>query len=215
MTMPKMSSKMVLSERVKSYLLSRYAGGEVSWNEEKLARRFHVSRTPIRDVLYELEQQRVIIRRHKRGIVLRKPSAKEIAEVYDVRLALEKLALMRAVRRFTAKDIDELKQMDADLAQAVQKNDIPFTDQLDMKFHLKLIEISGNDYLKLMIDQFHLLIRSFQISRRLQSPAGPATYPGHAEIIEALERRDKRTCLQLISRHLNGARRALVSQVSG
>jgi DNA-binding GntR family transcriptional regulator len=212
--MPKISSKIMLSERVKSYLLSQYAGGEVSWNEEKLARRFRVSRTPIRDVLYELEQQRVIIRRHKRGIVLRKPSAKEIAEVYDVRLAMEKLAIGRAIKRFTSEDIVELKQLDRNLVEAVQKNDIPLIDQLDMKFHLKLIEISGNDYLKMMIDQFHLLIRSFQISRRLQNPGGPATFPGHGEIIEALERRDKRTCLQLISRHLNGARRALVSQVS-
>jgi DNA-binding GntR family transcriptional regulator len=99
--------------------------------------------------------------------------------------------------------------------QSVRENDIPLIDQLDMKFHVKLIEISGNDYLKMMINQFHLLIRSFQISRRLQHPGGPAIYPGHAEIIEALERRDKRTCLQLIGRHINGARRALVNQVSG
>jgi DNA-binding GntR family transcriptional regulator len=208
------SRKTILSEQVKSYLLSRYAQGEESWNEEKLARRFRVSRTPIRDVLYELEQQRVIIRRHKRGIVLRKPSAKEIAEVYDVRLALEKLAVVRAVNRFTSEDLNELKRLDRDLVEAVRKNDIPLGDQLDMKFHLKLIEISGNDYLKMMIDQFHLLIRSFQISRRLQNPAGPETFPGHGDIIEALERRDKRTCLQLISRHLNGARRLLVKKVS-
>jgi len=213
--MSKLSSKLALSARVKSYLLSRYAGGEESWNEEKLARRFRVSRTPIRDVLYELEKQRVIIRRHKRGIALRKPSAKEISEVYDVRAALEKLAIARAVKRLTTENLTELKRLDRDLVEAVRKNDIPLSDRLDMEFHLKLIELSGNEYLKLMIDQFHLLIRSFQISRRLQNPGESADFPGHGEIIEALERRDKQTCLQLISRHLNGARRALVKQVSG
>jgi len=202
----------VLSDQVKSYLLSRYARGDESWNDEKLARRFRVSRTPIRDVLYELEKQRVIIRRNKRGIILRKPSAREIAEVYDVRLAMEKLAFVRAVKRITSDDIAVLKRIDRDINRAVRDNDVPLTDQLDMEFHQKVIEIAGNEYLRMIIDQFNLLIRAFQIGIRLRGPEQRAENPGHGEIIEALERRDKRTCLMLIRRHLNGAKRVLLSQ---
>ncbi len=209
------SGKLRLSEQVKDFLLSRYARGEVAWNEEKLARRFRMSRTPIRDVLYELEKQRIIIRRHKRGIVLRKPSAKEISEVYDVRIAMEMLAIERAVSNVTPKDIQALKQIDRELKEAIGKNDVYLGDQLDMKFHTKIIEISGNEYLKTMIDQFGLLIRSFQIGGRLHILTGPLTYPGHDKIIEALDRRDKRTCLHLIRKHLTGAKKSLLTQVSG
>jgi DNA-binding GntR family transcriptional regulator len=211
--MAKTNSKTALSEQVKSYLLSRYARGEESWNEEKLARRFHVSRTPIRDVLYELEKQRIITRQHKRGIILRKPSAKEIAEVYDVRVALEKLAIARAVNRFTVNDIETLRQIDRDIVKSVKANDISLTDQLDMKFHMKLIEISGNEYLKTIIDQFHLLIRSFQIGGRLHNLQEPVVNPGHEGIIDALERRDRRTCLKLIRLHISGAKKVLLRQV--
>jgi DNA-binding GntR family transcriptional regulator len=207
-------NKIKLSEQVKDYLLSRYARGEVAWNEEKLARRFRVSRTPIRDVLYELEKQRIIIRRNKRGIVLRKPSAREITEIYDVRVALEKLAIERAVNQVTPKDIQALKRIDRNLNRAIGKKDVSVTDRLEKKFHTKLIEISGNQYLQTMIDQFDLLIRSFQIAGRLHISTDLPQNPRHDRIIEALDQRDKRTCLNLICKHLNGAKKELLKRVS-
>jgi len=207
------ASKQRLSAQVKAFLLSPQAGGEEGWNEEKLARRFKVSRTPIRDVLYELESQGVIVRRHKRGIALRQPSIKEIAEVYEVRAALEKLAIGRAVTYVTPEDIAVLRKIVRQIHLAIRRNDIARTDELDATFHATIIEISGNQYLRSMIDQFNLLIRAFQLASWFHQPSVPIGDPEHESIVDALERRDRRTCIKLMGRHINGARKVFLRQV--
>jgi DNA-binding GntR family transcriptional regulator len=203
-----------LSERVKHFLLSQYGREDVTWNEEKLAGKFHVSRTPIRDALHELEKQGIILRRQKRGIVLRILSPKEISEVYEVREALEKLAVERAIENVTAGDIQSLKKIVSEINRAIRKKDILLIDKADAKFHAKLFEISGNQYLRAMIDQFDLLIRAFYLSSRFVDSPEFLRAPGHEEIIEALERRDKRTCLKLIHRHIHNSKKFLLKQKS-
>lgn len=208
--MSRISSKAELSERVRSYLLSQLAGGQSVWNEAKLSQRFHVSRTPIREVLFELEMQGVIVRRHRRGIELRRPSKKEVADIYDVRIALERLAVGRVVRRITDEGIAELRQIQADIERAGRAGDVSLVEQLDLRLHMRLIDWSGNTHLRTMIDQFHLLIHAFQIGCRLADPMAEMLAPTHAELIDAIERRDRRASVAWIRIHLGGAKRELL-----
>lgn len=212
MNIVKKDNKIELSRKVKEFLLSQFACGEENWNEEKLASEFKVSRTPIRDALYELEKQRVIIRRHKRGIILHKPSLKEIAEIYDVRIALEKLAVARAVRNVTTDDIADLREIVRNMHRAIRKNDITEVNRMDMNFHMKIVEISGNHYIQNIIEQSNLMITAFKIGTQFHNPATPIQEPCHDEIVDALKGRDKKACIQLIQRHLGGAKKVLLRQ---
>jgi DNA-binding GntR family transcriptional regulator len=68
-------------------------------SEERLARRFRVSRTPVRKALVRLEQEGLVRILPKRGIVVPEVSPGELRELFDVREALEGMAARRAAGR--------------------------------------------------------------------------------------------------------------------
>lgn len=68
-------------------------------SEERLARRFRVSRTPVRKALARLEQEGLVRILPKRGIVVPEVSPAELRELFDVREALEGMAARQAAGR--------------------------------------------------------------------------------------------------------------------
>ena len=59
--------------------------------ETTLAARYNVSRTPIREALTRLEQDR-LVERTDRGLVVRRRSPEQILDIYETRIALEATA---------------------------------------------------------------------------------------------------------------------------
>ena len=68
-------------------------------SEERLARRFRVSRTPVRKALVRLEQEGLVRILPKRGVVVPEVSPGELRELFDVREALEGMAARQAAGR--------------------------------------------------------------------------------------------------------------------
>src|SRR6476469_10949085 len=70
--------------------------------EEQLAAMLDVSRGPVREALVQLEREGLVIVRRHRGATVARLSRRDLEEVYSLRLALERLAVQRAVRHATA-----------------------------------------------------------------------------------------------------------------
>lgn len=208
--MPTKTKSRTLSNRVTALLLAGYARGVTAWNEEKLASHFQVSRTPIREALRDLEREGLVIRRQKRGICLRRPSAREITEVYDVRAALEKLAIGLAADRVTPADARALDRIVRACTRASRAGNAWRLEELDLRFHTRILGISGNRYLKRLMERFHLLVRAFQLSGQVVSEGRPEERFRHADIVAALRRGDRRTCETLIDQHIQGSKRRLL-----
>src|SRR5262245_4984988 len=102
-----------LRERVYDYirdeiLAERLAPGS-ELNEVALAQALGVSRGPVREALGRLEAGGLITIRPRRGAVVRSLSAQEFLEAYQVREALEVMAVRLAVPRLTDGDLDRLR----------------------------------------------------------------------------------------------------------
>src|SRR6516164_4297028 len=87
-------------------------------HENALARQLEVSRSPIREALLQLERERLVDGQLNRSAVVRRPSPKEIRQVYTIRAALEGIAARWAAERATPDLVARLKQMAAALNQA-------------------------------------------------------------------------------------------------
>ena len=65
---------------------------------EMLAERYRVSRTPVREALIRLEEDGLVCGTPNAGYELRQPTIAELCEIYELREALEGLAIERTIR---------------------------------------------------------------------------------------------------------------------
>src|SRR5919202_2146380 len=105
-------SRPMLRDRIKDAILARILNGDYAPGERiveiRVAQEFGVSQAPVREALRELELLRLVISEPFRGARVREVSAKELAEIYPVRAALEEVAA-RAATPTLAGDIGPLK----------------------------------------------------------------------------------------------------------
>ena len=76
----------------------------------RLAERFGVSRTPVREALLLLERQGVVRFERNRGVRVLETSVHDLEEVFTLRLLLEVPATYRACGLLTAEDLDALER---------------------------------------------------------------------------------------------------------
>lgn len=80
--------------------------------EIDLSARYKVSRSPIREALFQLEKDRLVVREPRRGFWVAPLSLKELDEIYVCRVALEGIAAQEAAEKYSK---DDGKQLDTTL----------------------------------------------------------------------------------------------------
>ncbi len=114
--------------------------------QEDLAAEYGTSRIPLREALRRLEGEGLVQISANRGAVVRPLDPRDIADLYDVRVALESLAARRAAERYV-----DLRPLTADLAReatvAVGNDDRTALYRFDRTFHAELARSSANEHL--------------------------------------------------------------------
>jgi DNA-binding GntR family transcriptional regulator len=127
-------------------------------SEEDLARRFDVSRAPVRDALHRLEQIGVVERRPPRGLYVRTWTTEDHAEVLALLDALNLLSVQLSFGRLTEDDFAQLEKIVEDARRAIDggieadRRKV----QRDADFHLIIARASGNRRLVELMEQLML-----------------------------------------------------------
>jgi len=207
------SQDLSLIEAVRNAVFEAGPDPTVPLTEQRLAERFGRSRTPVRDVLRELEHDGIIERRQRRGIRLRRPSPRELAEVYDLRTLLEGHAARLAVEHASPADVRQLRGHARRFATARRSGDEAACEQANIAFHGKFVELAGNELLRRMMDRFNIIRRAFWMTHSLRLDERDTTTPyPHEAILERLEARDPDGCERLMKAHIERARNFLIEK---
>ena len=110
----------------------------------QLAEALKISRTPVREALSRLEQEYLVVRAPMKGFAVKGTDLKEIADLFDVRTAIELLAVKQAARRINDKIRKQLAASLNATADWIKKGEIARSLKLEQSFHMKLLEASGN-----------------------------------------------------------------------
>jgi DNA-binding GntR family transcriptional regulator len=169
--------------------------------EQKLADHFSVSRTLVRQALYQLAQIRLIKLEPARGAFVAAPTVEEARQVFAVRRMLESGMTRAFVREVTPARIRGLREHVAREKAAIEKDDKPGRIKLLGDFHVRMAELMGNTVLAQTLGA--LISRSSLISLMYQR-AGAATHSQqeHVEIIKALAAKDEARAVHLMDEHL-------------
>jgi DNA-binding GntR family transcriptional regulator len=176
--------------------------------EQKLADHFGVSRTLVRQALFQLTQNRLIKLEPARGAFVAAPTVEEARQVFAVRRMLETEMTRAFVRQVTPARVRALREHIAQEKAAVDKEDAPIRVELLGDFHVRMAELMGNEVLAQILRD--LVSRSSLISLMYQR-AGAARHSQeeHVEIVKAIAAKDEARAVQLMTEHLDHVQESL------
>ena len=176
--------------------------------EQKLATQFGVSRTLIRQALFQMAQNRLIRMEPARGAFVAAPSATEAQQVFAVRRMLEAGLVRSFIYNATAQHIATLRAHVAQEQAAVQRGDVARRTVLLGDFHVCMAQLLGNTVLAEMLQE--LIARCALITLLYQSAsAADRSNVEHSDIVDALEGRDEALALQRMDTHLQHVQASL------
>lgn len=169
--------------------------------EQKLADHFGVSRTLVRQALFQLAQNRLVRMEPARGAFVAAPTVEEARQVFAVRRMLEAEMARAFAAAATPARLRALREHVAREKAAIEDEDTARGIELLGDFHVRMAELMGNEVLAQILRD--LVARSSLITLMYQ-PAGAArpSHAEHVEIVRALAARDAERAVALMDEHL-------------
>lgn len=165
------------------------AGERIS--EPSIAEQLQVSRSPVREALHRLEEERLIVRQPNRRIAVWLPTERDVSEIFRLRVMLESLAAEYVVSLLTDDDFKHLEAMVAYQEELATQGEYLKLIEEDKAFHRFFILRSGNARLAEWWDQIMGQLEVLVYRRILHDPANavPAFAPDHRVLINAFRER--------------------------
>ncbi|MGS5085579.1 GntR family transcriptional regulator [Hydrogenophaga sp. A37] len=194
------STRLIVESLTKAIVEHRLHPG-TKLAEQKLADHFGVSRTLVRQALFQLSQNRLIRLEPARGAFVAAPSVEEAQQVFAVRRMLETEMTRAFVRQVTPSKIKALRDHVAQEKRAVDQQDVSGRTELLGDFHVRLAELMGNQVLAELLRE--LISRCALITLMYQSTnAAEHSNEEHAAIVKALAAKDEEGAVRLMNQHL-------------
>ncbi|MFC8915592.1 GntR family transcriptional regulator [Streptomyces sp. NPDC047821] len=168
--------------------------------EEHLARRYGVSRVPVREALRTLESEGFVTTRRHVGACVAEPTEHEAADLLEMRTLLEPLGAARAAQRRTEAHLKVLRglvRLGQERARRGQREDLR---SLGGWFHETLAQASGSPALTTLLTQLrHKIAWMYAV----EQPDRPAeAWAEHGAIVDAVARGDADRARALTALHV-------------
>lgn len=204
-------SKASAGERVTSELRMRIISGDIEngtiLSENKIAADFAVSRSPVREALKILASEN-LIRLERMGAVVMGIQAKEIEEIYDVRLLIETFVFERLVRMDTRHIVEELSKILEMMKVAIKYKDADEFSFQDVLFHETIIQAIHHSYISMIWNNLKPVMESFiLISMRVRLKEKYEDFTriikNHELYIQAIQTKDRALMIQSLHKNFD------------
>ena len=194
-----------------SILVGNLQAGQVL-RQEELARRFNVSRVPLREALSQLEADGLIESRPRRGYAVTALDPSDIVEVFDLRMVIEEHAGRIAALSRTPADIAEVEK----LVVAMEQLDPTAPDYrnrwtlLNYGFHLRIVDSTRRKRLSRIASTLRSTVEPYvSVEINLTGNAEKAARE-HREMLEALRAGDADGLAELSRHHVESTAKRLL-----
>lgn len=198
---PKTRAELIKEELADAIVRGALAPG-VALDEMGLARRFGVSRTPIREAIRQLEAIGFAEARPRRGAVVAHFTQTRLNEMFAVMAELEALCSFWSAQHMPAAEKAALRSVHEKCAKLAGTGDLEGYMDLNFQFHEAIYRGSHNSY---------LIDLTLGVRQRL-APFRRAQFSGidrlklsvleHGRVVEAIERGDGETAAEEMRRHM-------------
>lgn len=179
--------------------------------EQKIASIYGVSRTIVRQALFQLSRDHLIVLEPSRGAFVASPSVEEAKQVFSVRRMLEQHLVEEFCAKATAADFRALRAHMKQEQTVVRHVDVKGRTRLLGDFHVLMAERIGNRVLAQILSE--LISRCALITLMYQSSrAAEHSSDEHLAILQAMEVHDVERAKALMEAHLADTENSLLYQ---
>ncbi len=177
--------------------------------QEELARRFGVSRNPVREALRTLAAEGLVELVPGGRATVRRLTVEDLREIYDLRLALEPLLAPWVVDEARGRDVDALRAA----ASAMAGVEAP-TEWLreNFAFHTAMYRTAGRPHTESVLTRLLTLTQPYSADHVTRLGGRAVADDEHARMVDAVAARDAEALAGLIRTHLSTARDRLIAQ---
>ncbi|MGJ5828857.1 GntR family transcriptional regulator [Streptomyces ossamyceticus] len=150
--------------------------------ERELADRFGVSRVPVREAIRALVAEGFVLFETPRRTVVRRLTRADVAELFELREALEVYAAGLAATRATPESLAELSALLDQAAAATRAGDAEAITDINTRFHDRVLAMAGNSLLISVMEPVDGRLR--WLTR--QNTEWPQLLTEHRELYEAI-----------------------------
>lgn len=205
---------MSIAQRVYDDLIAGLRSGTYAPGDrmpaEDVARRFAVSRTPVREALSRL-QERGLLEMTPGGLAVTRLERPAVVELYALREILEGSAARFAAQHASPSDLFGLRHIAESFAACT--GDLARVAQINRAFHAALEEAAHNRYLKSVLAGMHDTLMLLPSTTFSVPGRQVAAVTEHDAILDAIEARDPDEAERLARAHIRHAREARLSQM--
>ncbi|MEQ8695735.1 DNA-binding transcriptional regulator, GntR family [Bauldia litoralis] len=180
--------------------------------EDDLAQMLDVSRGPIRQALFKLQQEGLVVHETHRGATVATTSPDDVAEIYSLRTALERLAIEQACKKATASDLAPLEAILL-LFQSTPRENITRKKvaEFDIDFHDALFRAAHHRRLYRAWEGLRSQVMVFLLLRdALPDDYLDSWHRDHANLVATVRAGDVAAATAAIEEHIGGAHARLL-----
>jgi len=211
--LPIPSLKNMAMSTIKEAMLLKKLEPGVMYTEATLSNELGISRTPVREALIHLASRGLIIYFPRKGFQIKSLTEKDIANLFELRLALELTVIRHITPTLTEKSVAEIERVWTQYSKVVRTKDPIGSIRANRDFHLCLAYQTENYYLISALEEIRDLIdlvsvRSLELSSRALEAAKE-----HERILAELKRRSMSGALQQMEAHIQTTEERVLSRI--
>ena len=182
--------------------------------EKEFAKKIGASRTPLREALCRLENEKIVKIIPQRGAFVQKQSKEKVIEVLLIREVLEGLVARQATQNMDPETLVKLRAC-LDQINNTPDNDrhlISFT-HADEEFHALLLGVCQNSLLKSMMGIVNTHLKIIRLRTVVIPGRAKKTVAEHFEILKAVESKDEKAAESLMRDHIESVRNHAIKNI--
>ncbi len=203
---PQVPSRLTRAEELRQQLADDIVGGQLvpgaPLDETELARRFQVSRTPVREALRMLAASGLVDMRPHRAAVVARPSHKTLIGMFEVMAELEALCAGYAAERMTATERRAMEEVHEELRVLIQSGDPQRYHEMNEAFHGTIYSGAHNAYLAELTLMTRARVRPFRRAQFRIRGRLAKSHIEHDRVVQAILRGDRVMAAQTMYAHI-------------
>lgn len=172
--------------------------------EEDIAGQLDISRPPIREALNSLEGQGIVVRKPRKGAFVIETTEADVWEIYTLKAELYAMATGLAIDNITDESIDALEQIVGEMQQITdtERRSVLKYQKLHRSFHVKIMEIAGNQRLLKFASSLHKQIRRYSFQTLSYEDHLRESNEYHQRIFALIRQKDRQNAPKVMKEHI-------------
>lgn len=197
-------NKKEVYETLRFQIVTNTIGPNEILNEKDLMEHFEVGRSPLREVLFKLQEEELLITLPRLGYMISPLDISEVRELVELRKELEGFAGALAAERITPAQLDELstiiKKEEHESPEGHEAQNI--SEYFDTQFHHIIYEATGNRKLIKILSALHILMLRIWFRMGFNAIGFYKQAENLHEVLEALTNKDPAKAQQAMEEHV-------------